>query len=157
MGKKNPKFATEYIKGCATFQMPKSNKTPANQPCPTITPEPNALPVQYLLDFIVQTPESSVDTILTITDHDCFEAAIVHPGNERRRSRKCKLYSNLCVPPLRPPHEIISDRTPASPLTSLKLCSAGIKQNISTAFPSPDRRPKREDEFIPGAYLLLYC
>src|SRR6267142_498938 len=75
---------TEYIKGCATCQMTKTNTNPNRPPLNLITAEPNALPFQTIaMDFIVKLPESNGhDTILTITDHDCTKAAIFLPCKE---------------------------------------------------------------------------
>src|SRR5579863_1951974 len=71
----------EYIKGCTTCQITKTN-TNLNRPTIfPITPEPNARPFKTVaIDLITDLPESNgYNTILTVTDHDCSKAAFFIP------------------------------------------------------------------------------
>jgi len=104
---------TEYIKGCATCQMTKTNMNPNRPPLNPITAEPDALPFQTIaMDFIVKLLESNGhDTILTITDHDCTKAAIFLPCRETINSEGvAQLYTTHVFPHYSIPQKIILDR-----------------------------------------------
>jgi hypothetical protein len=66
-------FITEYIKGCAMYQMNEVNTHPMKPPLYPITLVQDTLPFQTItLNFIVKFPKSSgYDTVLTVTDHNC--------------------------------------------------------------------------------------
>jgi hypothetical protein len=74
-------WITEYIKGCATCQQNKNLthhiKTPIFQIPSTISAKPFS---HIAMDLITGLPESKgYDTILTIVDHGCSQAAIFLP------------------------------------------------------------------------------
>src|SRR5579863_7389822 len=75
---------TEYIKGCATCQMTKTNTNPNKPAISPITPKPNALPFQMVaMDLITDLLTSNrYNMILMITDHDCLKAAFFLPCNK---------------------------------------------------------------------------
>ena len=76
-------FVIDYVKGCAQCQANKVNTHKTRPPLYPIKPQ-NTLPFETIaLDFITKLPESrGFDTILTITDHDCFKAALFIPCRE---------------------------------------------------------------------------
>jgi len=145
---------TEYIKGCATCQMTKTNTNPNQPPLNPITAEPDALPFQTIaMDFVVKLPESNGhDTILTITDHDCMKAAIFLPCKETIDSEGvAQLYATHVFPHYGIPQKIISDRDTRFTSNFSKELSwiLGIKQNISTAYhPQMDGQSERTNQSL---------
>jgi Integrase zinc binding domain len=74
-------WITEYIKGCATCQQNKNlthrNKTPIFRISSSISTKPFS---HIAMDLITGLPKSEgYDTILTIVDHGCSQAAIFLP------------------------------------------------------------------------------
>src|SRR5579863_4722887 len=145
---------TEYIKGCATCQMTKTNTNPNKPAISPITPEPNALPFQMVaMDLIMDLPSSNgYDTILTITDHDCSKAAFFLPCNKTIDAKGiARLYATNIVPYYGIPKKIISDRDPQfTARFSKELCRIlGIKQNLSTTFhPQTDGQSERTNQSL---------
>ena|SRR5487761_144750 len=123
---------TEYIKGCATCQMTKTNTNPSKPVIFLITSEPNPLPFQTIaMDLITDLPTSDgYNTILTITDHDCSKAAIFIPCNKTIDTEGVvAAYTTHMTPHYRIPRKIISDRDPwFTAKFSTELCRIlGIK------------------------------
>jgi hypothetical protein len=105
-------FITEYIQGCATCQMSKTNCNPAHPPLFPISPAENACLFKTIaLDFITKLPLlEGHDTILTITDTDCSKASIFLPCSETIDSEGVALlYTNHVVPHYGIPCKVISD------------------------------------------------
>ena len=106
---------TEYIKGCATCQMTKTNMNPNKLAISPITPKPNALPFQTVtMDLITDLPTSNgYDTILMITDHNCSKAAFFLPCNKTIDAEGIAwLYTTNIIPHYGISKKIISDRDP---------------------------------------------
>jgi len=153
---------TEYIKGCATCQMTKTN-TNLNKPSLNpITAKPNALPFQTIaMDFIVKLPESNrFNMILTITDHDYTKAAIFLPCRETIDSEEvAQLYATHVFLHYGIPQKIILDRDTRFTSNFSKELSwiLGIKQNISTAYhPETDGQSECTNQ-SQEQYLWLLC
>src|SRR5579863_9723565 len=153
---------TEYIKGCATCQMTKTN---INLNKPTIFPitlKPNARPFETVaMDLITDLPESNGhDTILTVTDYDCSKAAFFIPCIKTVDTEGiAQLYAAHIVPHYGIPKKVILDHDPRFTVQfSCELCHIlSIKQNLSTAFhPQTDSQSERTNQSL-EQYLHLFC
>ena len=147
-------FITEYIKGCASYQMSKINRNPVHPPLFPISPTENAHPFETIaLDFITKLPPSGgYDTILTITDTDCSKASIFLPCHETIDSEGvAALYATHMTPHYRIPRKIISDRDVrfTSKFTTDLCRLLDIHQNISTAYhPQTDGASERTNQTL---------
>ena|SRR6266702_1430326 len=144
---------TNYVKGCATCQSCKNNPTNPKPPLFPITTAPHANPFETItLDFITKLPKSQgYDTILTITDHDCFKASIFIPCQEAITAKQMALlYTTYILPHYRLPKCIISDhRTHFTAEITRELRTIGIKQNISTSYhPQTDGQSERTNQWL---------
>jgi hypothetical protein len=127
------------VKGCGACQATKPLTTQLKPPLYLIVLEPGAAPFETIaLDFITKLPPSrGYDTILTITDHDCFKVAIFLPCNEKMDAVKvAKLYSRHIFPHYGIPKKVISNRDTCfmAKLTKELCYILDIKQNMSTAY-----------------------
>ena len=145
---------TNYIKGCATCQMTKTNTNPNKPALYLITTEPNALPFQTVaMDLIMDLPISEgYDTIFTVTDHDCSKAAFFIPCNKIIDAKGIAgLYATHITPHYGIPLKIISDRDPrfTANFSRELCCILGVKQNLSTAFhPQTDGQSERTNQSL---------
>jgi hypothetical protein len=123
------KFATTYIRGCATCQSTKAGTTRPKPPLlPIVSPEQQN-PFQTIsIDLITDLPMSEgYDSILTIVDQGCSKSAIFLPCRKTIDAQEAAiLYAQRVFPYFGIPRRIISDRDPrftAKFITELLLCS----------------------------------
>ena len=108
-------------------------------PLSPIFAKSGALPFETVaMDFIVKLPLSNgFDSVLTITDHDCTQAAILVPCNETITAEGvAKLYLEHVFKCVGLPKTLIHNRdTRFMSSFTVKMCQAlGIRQNASTVF-----------------------
>ena len=106
---------TEYIKGCATCQMTKTNTNPNRPTIFPITPEPNAQPFETVaMDLITDLLESNgYNTILTVTDHDCSKAVFFIPCTKTVDAEGiAQLYTTHIISYYGVSKKVISDQDP---------------------------------------------
>ena len=117
-----------------------------------ITPENYQMPFGTIaLDFITKLPKcKDHDTILTITDHDCFKATLFFPCSETITAEDvATLYTKHVFPHYGIPRKVISDRDPrfTGQFTNNLCKQLGIKQHLSTAYhPQTDGQSERSNQ-----------
>jgi transposase InsO family protein len=151
----------QYIKGCATCQSTKPHTSQPKPPLKPIDMDPKALPFEVVaMDFITKLPKSEGnDSILTITNHDCSEAAIFVPCQETILAEgMATLYAQHVFPHYGIPRKIISNQdTRFTAKFTRELCQIlGIQQNISTAYhPQIDGQSEQTNQWL-EQYLRIY-
>src|SRR5882672_11708049 len=154
-------WIAEYVQGCATCQQ---NKIITHRTRPTmykIPTDPAALPFQQIaMDLIIGLPESNRhDSILTIVNHGCSQAAVFLPCTREISGPKiAQLYFDNVYRWFGLPKKIISDRDPrfTSHFGKALAAKLGIAQNLSTAFhPQTDGLSERKNQWIEQYLRLL--
>ena len=96
-------------------QSNKPDTHPNKPPAFPISIQESALPFQTVtVNWITKLPLSNgFDSILTVTDHDCFKAMIFNPCNEASTSEKMvELYMQNVAVHFGIPQKLISDHDP---------------------------------------------
>ena len=151
----------QYVQGCVECQHHKVNTQPTKALLAPIFPEPKANPFKVIaLDFITKLPKSQkYDSILAITDHDCFKASLFIPCTEDiTAERVAELFVQRVFQYYGLPQKIISDRDPrfTSKFARKLCCLLGIKQNVSTAYhPRMYRQSEQTNQWL-ETYLQFF-
>jgi transposase InsO family protein len=125
-------------------------------------PQEDTLPFQTIaIDFIVELPESGgYDSIMTVIDHDCTQAVILVPCQEKIDVEGvAKLFKDRIFPFVGLPKKIISDMDPQFTSTFFKeLCKQlEVSQNLSTVYhPQMDGQSEKTNQHMETA-LQIYC
>jgi hypothetical protein len=132
-------FVEQYVKGCPTCQMNKSQRATGKAPLQHFDTPVKEGPFQYIsLDLITDLPLSGkYDAILTIVDQGCSKAAkFILCTKTITGEGVAALYVRYLLPWFGLPKQIISDRDPRFAGTfATEVCrQTGIQQNLSTAF-----------------------
>lgn len=155
-------FVKNYVKGCATCQQFKINRSPTKPSLyPIIGPTSTRPFLQISMDLITDLPPASgFDAILVVVDHGLTKGAILTEctktitGLEAAKILLVKIYCRFGLP-----DKIISDRGPqfASMAFRELLKLLEIKSSLSTAYhPQSDGTTERYNQEI-EAYLAIYC
>jgi hypothetical protein len=153
-------WITEYIKGCTTCQQNKNLTHHIKTPMFRIPSAISAKPFSHItMDLITGLPKSTGhDTILTIVNHGCSQAAIFLPCSTTITGTGItQLYLEHLFQWFRLPQKIISDRDPrfTSHFTRELTKGLGIDQNLSTVFhPQTDGLSERTNQWV-EQYLRL--
>ena len=153
-------WITEYIKGCTTCQQNKNLTHRIKTPMSWIPSAISAKPFSHIaMNLITGLPKSQGhNTILTIVDHGCSQAAIFLPCSTTITSAGiAQLYLEHIYHWFGLPRKIISDRDPhfTSHLARELTKGLGINQNLSTAFhPQTDSLSEQTNQWI-EQYLQL--
>jgi Integrase zinc binding domain len=134
------RFVVQYIKGCAVCQSTKPNMVQPKIPVyPIMVTREHAYPFQTISwDLVMDLPRrGNFDSILTIVDHDCSNAALFFPcSKEVDTTGVAAIYARQVFPHYRVPQKFISDQDPCftATFTQAVCMQLNIKQNISTAY-----------------------
>jgi hypothetical protein len=148
------KWITDYIKGCATCQQNKILTHKAKVPIYWIPTEENAHPFQSIaMDLITGLPiVKGKDTILTIIDQGCSQAAIFLPCSTTITGPGiAQLYYDHVFQWFGLPTKVISNRDPCftSHFRRAFTSRLGITQNLSTAFhPQTDGLSEWKNQWV---------
>jgi hypothetical protein len=151
---------TEYIKGCATCQQNKNLTHHIKTPIFRIPSTISAKPFSHIaMDLITGLPKSQgYNTILTIVDHGCSQAAIFLPCfTTITGAGIAQLYLEHLYRWFGLPQKIISDRDPhfTSHFARELTKGLGINQNLSITFhPQTDGLSERTNQWV-EQYLQL--
>jgi len=153
-------WVTNYVAGCAICQQ---NKNITHRQCTPLyripTPE-DSLPFQQIaLDLITGLPPNGPhDSVLTIVDHGCSQAAVFLPCTTTITGPGvAQLYFDNIYRWFGLPRKVISNRDPCFTLHFGHTLASkiGAKQNLSTAFhPQTDGLSERKNQWV-EQYLRL--
>jgi len=151
-----------YVKGCATCQQFKINRSPmkpALMPIPG--PESDRPFAQCSMDLITDLPISDgYDSVMIVVDHGLMKGVILFPMNKTQTAAKTanmlldRLYSRFGLP-----DKFISDWGPQFAAKAFRelLKLLEIKSSLSTAYhPQSDGATERVNQEI-EAYISIYC
>jgi hypothetical protein len=132
-------WIANYVKGCATCQQNKILTHQKKMPLYRITTKQNMLPFkQVAMDLITGLPKhNGKDTILTIVDHGCSQAAVFLPCAMTITGLGiAQLYMDHVYKWFGLPTKVISDRDPRFTSHFSKSLAQQLKidQNLSLAF-----------------------
>jgi hypothetical protein len=153
-------WIANYVKGCATCQQNKILTHRKKMPLYRITTERGTLPFkQIAMDLITGLPKhKGKDTILTIVDHGCSQAAVFLPyATTITGPGIAQLYMDHVYKWFRLPTKVISDQDPQFTSHFGKGLAQRLKinQNLSSAFhPQTDGISERKNQWI-EQYLRL--
>lgn len=152
-GHKLREFVEQYVKGCPTCQMDKSQHK-ARAPVQHLDVPVEEGPFQYVsMDLITDLPQSGKhNAILTIVDQGCSKAVKFVPCTKNITGEGvATLFLRNLVPWFGLPKRIVTDRDPRFiSAFSTEVCDqTGIQQNISTAFhPQTDGQTERKNAWV---------
>jgi len=153
-------WITNYIVGCVTCQQNKNVTHRKCTPLYRIPTSEDALPFQQIaLDLITGLPPNGPhDSVLTIIDHGCSQAAVFLPcATMITGPGVAQLYFNNIYRWFGLPSKVISNRDPRFTLHFRRMLAhkIGAKQNLSTAFhPQTNGLSERKNQWI-EQYLRL--
>jgi len=147
-------WITDYVTGCAICQQNKNVTHRKRTPLYRIPTSENMLPFQQTaLDLITRLPPNGpYDSILTIVDHGCSQAAIFLPcATMITGPGVAQLYFDNVYRWFGLPSKVISDQDPwfTSHFGRALANKIGVKQNLSTAFhPQTDGLSERKNQWV---------
>jgi transposase InsO family protein len=153
-------WVADYIKGCAACQQAKIFTYQRHVPTYRISTPDDAKPFQQIaMDLITGLPLNGPhDSILTIVDHGCSQAALFLPcASTITGPDIAQLYLDNIYQWFGLPIKMISDRDPCftSHFGRALTAKLGVQQNLSTAFhPQTDGLAERTNQWI-EQYLCL--
>jgi len=155
-------FVKNYVKGCATCQQFKINRSPTKPALmPIPGPESDRPFAHCSMDLITDLPNSKgYDSVMIVVDHGLTKGVILFPTNKTQMAAKTanmlldRLYSRFGLP-----DKFISDRGPQFAVKAFRelLKLLEIKSSLSTAYhPQSDGATERVNQEI-EAYVSIYC
>src|SRR5712672_3394566 len=152
-------WITDYVAGCAVCQQNKNITHRVRTPLYRIPTSEDALLFQQIaLDLITGLPPNGPhNSVLTIVDHGCSQAAVFLSGTTITGPGVAQLYFNNVYRWFGLPLKVISDRDPrfTSHFGRALANKIGAKQNLSTAFhPQTDGLSERKNQWV-EQYLRL--